>query len=343
MIDIKSYTLEALTAYMESLLEKPFRGKQLFKWLHDQKVLTFNEMNNMPNGLLERLKSESSITQLATLMELSSKSDGTKKYLFKLQDGHTIETVLMRYQYGYSICISSQVGCKMGCTFCASALGGLVRNLTASELLEQIYAIERIEQTPCHSIVVMGTGEPFDNYDHLITMIHLLNHPEGRNLGQRHITVSTSGLVPKIKEFADLNLQVNLAISLHSVDNEARSAIMPINRKYDLESLKEACEYYISKTNRRITFEYTLIEGVNDSKESGERLAKWLKGMLCHVNLIPLNPYIGSAYKKSNESYVMAFKKIIDRHKIPVTIRRSLGNDIDSACGQLRHKQGVKE
>lgn len=343
MIDIKSLTIDELKEYIESIGHKGFRAKQIYDFLHKKQVSDFDQMNNLPKALLEHLKENTTLRNLVVETVLTSKEDGTKKILFKVEDGHYIETVMMRYSYGYSICISSQVGCKMGCTFCASGIGGLERQLYPSEMLEQIYAIERMEGEPCHSVVVMGTGEPFDNFDNLIQFIHLLNSPLGRNLGQRHITVSTSGLVPEIKAFADLKLQVNLAISLHSVNQSARETIMPITKKHTLADLREAVVYYIEKTNRRVTFEFTVIEGVNDSREDAKAVSQWLRGLLCHLNLIPLNTHVESKYKGVKDGFMKAFKTIVEGYKIPVTIRRSLGGDIDAACGQLRHKHGMKE
>jgi len=348
-IDIKSMSYEALNAYINQLGEKSFRATQVFDWLHNKKVTNFRDMSNLSNTLIETLSSQTRIVQLELIDILSSKDDSTKKYLFRLEDGHMIETVLMRYNYGYSICISSQVGCRMGCTFCASTIGGLARNLRPSEMLEQIYAIERLENSLCHSVVVMGIGEPFDNFDHMISWIHLINHPKGRQLGQRHITISTSGIVPKIRAFADLQLQVNLAISLHSTNNNNRSELMPVNRKYPIEALIESCMYYISKTNRRITFEYTVISGVNDQESQARALVHLVKPILCHINLIPINPgnnsqvvengqVINEGYKKPDVQTLQRFKSIIDKSGIPVTIRRSLGADIDASCGQLRHQ-----
>ncbi|MDA3845482.1 MAG: 23S rRNA (adenine(2503)-C(2))-methyltransferase RlmN [Vallitaleaceae bacterium] len=346
LIDIKSMNMDALDTYIQSFGEKSFRATQRFDWLHNKKVTNFSDMRNLSKAFIETLSKSAKITQVTLIDILTSKDDDTKKYLFRLEDGHMIETVLMRYSYGYSICISSQVGCRMGCTFCASTLGGLARDLTPSEMLEQVYAIERAEDELCHGVVVMGIGEPFDNFDNLITWIHLINHPKGRNLGQRHITVSTSGVVAKIKAFADLNLQVNLAISLHSTNNNSRSELMPINKKYPIEALIESCRYYIHKTNRRITFEYTLISGTNDSENHARSLAHLVNHMLCHVNLIPINGNVNkslehtttSVYQKPDIATQQKFKSIIEKTGIPVTIRRSLGSDIDASCGQLRHQ-----
>lgn len=342
MIDIKSYNYNELASYLLNLGEAKFRAKQLFQWIHQKQVNSFSDMTNLSKDFRDKLSGETYLTSLEIVDVLKSDNDGTKKYLFKLHDGHVIETVVMTYAYGYSVCISSQVGCRMGCKFCASTLNGLDRHLSAGEMLEQVYQVERIEHRPCYSVVVMGIGEPFDNYDQLLRFIYNINDSRGRNLGARHITVSTCGIVPKIKAFADLELQVNLAISLHGVDDAKRSALMPINKTYPIDDLLDACQYYIKKTNRRITFEYTVIEGANESLDDAKKLAALLKGFLCHVNLIPINISVNESmeqqFVKPSQKTVKAFKDILEMAHIPVTIRRSLGDDIKASCGQLKHK-----
>lgn len=342
MIDIKSYDYNTLEQYLTGIGEPKFRAKQLFQWMHQKKVIGYDEMANLPKTLLRKLLDDTKMTTLDVVDVLTSDNDGTKKYLLRLEDGHVIETVVMTYEYGYSICISSQVGCRMGCKFCASTINGLDRHLTASEMLEQIYMVERMEASLCHSVVVMGIGEPFDNYDQLIRFIQIINDERGRHLGARHLTVSTCGIVPKIKAFADLGLQVNLAISLHGVTNDKRASLMPINKTYPIEELLLACRYYIQKTNRRITFEYTVIEGSNETLEDAKALADLLKGILCHVNLIPINISVNETMSKNfvkpSQKTVKAFKGILEQAHIPVTIRRSLGDDIKASCGQLKHR-----
>ena len=337
MKNIKDYTLEELKEEIKNLGEKPFRAEQIFKWLYEDKVLSFDDMTNLSIDLRNKLKEIYEIKQFKILKKQVA-SDGTKKYLFDLLDGNAIETVLMQYHHGYSLCVSSQVGCKMGCKFCASTGIPFVRNLTAGEIVEQILAVQRDENIKISNVVFMGIGEPFDNYDNVLNAIKIINNQQGLNIGARHISVSTSGLVPKIYDFANEELQCTLSISLHATTNEKRSAMMPINNKYSIEELMEACKYYISKTNKRISFEYALAKDNNESIEDAKRLVKLLKGMLCHVNLIPINPIDNGKYTKSTNENIMKFRDYLNDNGIVATIRRELGSDIDAACGQLRRK-----
>ena len=337
MKNIKDYNLEELKQEFLKLGEKPYRAEQVFKWLYTTNVTTFDEMSNLSLELREKLKNEFSIC-VYNIIKKQESSDGTKKYLFDILDTNAIETVLMSYHHGYTICVSSQVGCKMGCKFCASTGIQFVRNLTAGEIVEQILAVQRDENIKISNVVFMGIGEPFDNYDNVLNAIKIINNQKGLNIGARHISVSTSGLVPKIYDFANEELQCTLSISLHATTNEKRSAMMPINNKYSIEELMEACKYYISKTNKRISFEYALAKDNNESIEDAKRLVKLLKGMLCHVNLIPINPIDNGKYTKSTNENIMKFRDYLNDNGIVATIRRELGSDIDAACGQLRRK-----
>ena len=337
MKNIKDYNLDELKQEFIKLGEKPYRAEQVFKWLYTTNVTTFDEMSNLSLELREKLKNEFSIC-VYNIIKKQESSDGTKKYLFDILDTNAIETVLMSYHHGYTICVSSQVGCKMGCKFCASTGIKFVRNLTAGEIVEQILAVQRDENIKISNVVFMGIGEPFDNYDNVLNAIKIINNQQGLNIGARHISVSTSGLVPKIYDFANEELQCTLSISLHATTNEKRSAMMPINNKYSIEELMEACKYYISKTNKRISFEYALAKDNNESIEDAKRLVKLLKGMLCHVNLIPINPIDNGKYTKSTNENIMKFRDYLNDNGIVATIRRELGSDIDAACGQLRRK-----
>ena len=337
MKNIKDYNLDELKQELIKLGEKPYRAEQVFKWLYTTNVTTFDEMSNLSLELREKLKNEFSIC-VYNIIKKQESSDGTKKYLFDILDTNAIETVLMSYHHGYTICVSSQVGCKMGCKFCASTGIQFVRNLTAGEIVEQILAVQRDENIKISNVVFMGIGEPFDNYDNVLNAIKIINNQKGLNIGARHISVSTSGLVPKIYDFANEELQCTLSISLHATTNEKRSAMMPINNKYSIEELMEACKYYISKTNKRISFEYALAKDNNESIEDAKRLVKLLKGMLCHVNLIPINPIDNGKYTKSTNENIMKFRDYLNDNGIVATIRRELGSDIDAACGQLRRK-----
>lgn len=335
--DLLGMTMEELKGFAAEMGEKPFRGKQLFGWI-SKGERDFDNMTDFSLSLREKLKGCARIGGMQVLEEQRS-SDGTRKFLFGLPDGNAVEGVFMKYRYGNSMCISSQVGCRMGCVFCASGLGGLVRDLTAGEMLEQILLAERQTGEKIGHVVVMGTGEPFDNYDNLCRFLDIIHDPAGRNMSLRSITVSTSGLVPEIRRFGDEYPQVNLAVSLHRMTDEGRSALMPVNRAYPLDELLEAAGKHAERTGRRITFEYALIEGENDGEEDVRLLISRLRGMLCHVNLIPLNPVeeiglAGSARKRAEE-----IAAVLSRNGVPCTVRRELGTEIDGACGQLRSKR----
>ena len=330
---------EELEAEMKNLGEGAFRGRQIFRWLHQKGAVSFDQMTDLGEPLRRKLGAVQSLVPLVTEQRQVSRMKGggrTGKYLFRLPDGHWIETVLMEYSYGYSLCISSQVGCRMGCRFCASTLKGLERNLTAGEMLQQIYAVEAEEDLRISHVVVMGCGEPFDNYEELLRFIRLINHPDGKNFSQRRITVSTCGLTRRIRSFADQELGVTLAVSLHAPDDETRRKIMRIANSVSMEELMEACRYYTDRTHRRITFEYALIRGVNDSREQAKKLVSLLKGQLCHVNLIPINPVAECGMARPDQETVQQFFAILEQRHIPVTLRREMGSDIDAACGQLR-------
>ena len=342
MTDIKSMNMEELKELMVQIGEKPFRAKQIYGWLHEHLVTSYDEMANIPKSLKEKLK-DYPITVLEELDVQTSKVDGTRKYLFRLSDGNMIESVLMRYKYGNSVCISSQAGCRMGCRFCASTIGGLTRNLLPSEMLDQIYRIQTSIGERISNVVVMGTGEPLDNYDNLLRFIHILTEDGGIHISQRNLTVSTCGLVPRIYELADEKLQMTLAVSLHAPNDEKRRELMPIANKYSVDELLDACRYYFDKTGRRITFEYSLVHGVNDTPEDAKELMGILKDRNCHLNLIPVNPIKERNYEKPDKKSAENFKNKLEKNGINVTIRREMGSDIDGACGQLRRKtmQGV--
>ena len=333
-VNLLDLQLNEMTDFVAGLGQPAFRGKQLFGWL--AKGVGFDAMGNLPKAFIEELSEKAHIGMPEILQVQVSKTDGTRKYLFGLEDGNAIESVFMKYKFGNSICVSSQAGCRMGCKFCASAIGGLTRNLTAGEIYGQILAAEKDTGEKISHVVVMGTGEPFDNYDNLSRFIDIINDKNGLNIGMRNITVSTSGLVPVIDRFAEDFSQVNLAVSLHYADDETRSNMMPVNRKYGIPVLMDACRRYIEKTNRRVTFEYALVKDVNDRVTDAEALAKLLKGMLCHVNLIPLNEVRETGLKTSERKSQLEFQKVLEQRGIPCTIRRELGDDIDAACGQLR-------
>lgn len=335
-IDIKSLGFEEMKSLLEELGDKPFRVKQIYEWLHVKLVSSFDDMTNISKQLRERLKEECEITGLTEINKLVSKDGDTSKFLFRLHDDRVLESVLMKYHHGNSVCISSQVGCKMGCTFCASTIGGFERNLTPSEMLDQIYQIQKISGERVSNVVVMGTGEPLDNLDNLVKFIGMLTDEHGLNISQRNITVSTCGLADSIKVLADKNLQITLAISLHAPNDQLRKQIMPIANRYSIESIMEACHYYYEKTGRRITFEYSLIEGVNDLPGLAKELSHLVKGLNCHINLIPINPIKERNYRQSESKNILNFKNILEKNRINVTIRREMGTDIDAACGQLR-------
>ncbi|MDE5803602.1 MAG: 23S rRNA (adenine(2503)-C(2))-methyltransferase RlmN [Lachnospiraceae bacterium] len=334
--DIKSMTLSELTAEMDALSEKSFRAKQCYEWMHGKLACSFSEMTNLSKDFREKCGNnyEYTVAEAADVRE--SKVDGTKKFLFRFADGNMVESVWMQYKHGNSVCISSQAGCRMGCKFCASTLDGLVRNLSPSEMLEQVYAITRLTGERVSNVVVMGTGEPLDNYDNLLRFIRLLSDENGLHISQRNITVSTCGLVPEMYRLADEGLQITLALSLHATTDEKRKSLMPIANRYSINELMKACDYYAKKTGRRISFEYSLIDGVNDTGEDAELLLALAKHRLCHVNLIPVNPIKERNFTRSDTKKIEAFKNKLEKNKINVTIRREMGRDIDGACGQLR-------
>ncbi|TYP72659.1 23S rRNA (adenine(2503)-C(2))-methyltransferase RlmN [Paenibacillus methanolicus] len=337
---IYDYTLEQLQDWMKENGEPVFRGGQLFDWLYVKRVTSFEEMTNLPKPLREKLFNEFQFVTLSEITRFESK-DGTVKFLFGLHDNHAIETVIMRHSYGNSICVTTQVGCRIGCTFCASTLGGLKRNLTAGEITAQVVVAQQMLDATnerVSSIVIMGSGEPFENYDATMTFLRTMIHEKGLNIGQRHITVSTSGIVPSMYKFAEENTQINLAISIHAPNDVLRSKLMPVNRRFPFEDVIEACRYYLAKTGRRITFEYALIGGVNDQNEHAEELASVLKDMLCHVNLIPVNHVPERRYVRTPRDQIFEFQRILERNNINATIRREQGHDIAAACGQLRAK-----
>lgn len=334
--DIKSLNLAELEEYIISMGEKKFRAKQIYKWLHESFVTSFDEMTNINKDLRNKLENNCYIATVKPVKVLVSEIDGTRKYLYELKNGEIIESVLMRYHHGNSVCISTQVGCRMGCKFCASTLDGLERNLTASEMLDEIYRIQDDIKERISNIVLMGSGEPMDNFDNVTKFLQLISDENGLNISQRNITLSTCGLVPKIKELADKQLQITLAISLHASDDETRKTLMPIANRYSIAELLEACEYYFEKTKRRLTFEYSLVAGVNDNENEAITLGRLLKGMNCHVNLIPVNPIKERDFKQSEKKDIENFKKTLEKYVNNVTVRREMGRDIQGACGQLR-------
>ena len=334
--DIKSLNYNELVQYVESINEKKFRAAQLYSWMHEKLAESYDEMTNISDKLKDTLKEDTLYTSLKIVKMQESRIDGTRKYLFELYDGNLIESVFMKYHHGNSVCISSQVGCKMGCRFCASTLHGCVRNLSPLEMLDQIYRISRDTNERVSNVVIMGSGEPMDNYDNVIKFIELLNSERGLNISQRNITVSTCGIVPKIKELADLKLQITLAISLHAPNDELRKTMMPIANKYSIAEIMDACRYYLDKTGRRISFEYSLVKGVNDTKECANELIELVKGLNCHINLIPVNPIKERDYEQSEKNSIKNFRDMLERKGINATVRREMGRDIDGACGQLR-------
>lgn len=334
--DIKSLSLEELTEELVNLGEKAFRARQLYEWMHVKLSRSFDEMTNLSKGFREKCKELYDFTALHTVQVQESKLDGTRKFLFGLNDGNMVESVWMKYRHGNSVCISSQVGCRMGCRFCASTLDGLERNLCASEMLDQIYAITLLTGERVSNVVVMGTGEPLDNYDNLLKFIRLLTDENGLHISQRNVTVSTCGLVPEMRRLADEKLQITLALSLHAATDEKRKELMPIADRYSIKELMEACACYFKCTGRRITFEYSLVGGVNDTDEDAARLAALAGPLRCHVNLIPVNPIKERAFARSEDARIRAFQNKLEKNKINSTIRREMGGDIDGACGQLR-------
>jgi len=337
MKNIKDYNLDKLKEEMVSIGEKTYRAEQIFKWIYVDRVSSFKEMTNLSNELREKLEQNYSFHNFKILKKQES-SDGTKKYLLDVLDGNAIETVLMKYHHGNTICVSSQIGCKMGCKFCASTGIKFVRNLSSGEIVEQILTVEKDSGEKISNIVFMGIGEPLDNYDNVIGAIRIINNPKGLNIGARHISVSTSGLVPKIYDLAKENIQCTLSISLHATNNQKRSEMMPVNKRYNIEELIKACKDYIKITNRRISFEYALAKDNNDNLEDAKELVHLLRGMNCHVNLIPINKIENGSYVKSSNENIIKFRDYLNNNGIVATIRRELGSDIDAACGQLRRK-----
>ncbi len=335
-IDLRSLTLPKLEAELANMGEKSFRAKQIFSWLHQKQVTSFDEMTNLSKALREKLKENYIIKNIKIVEKLVSKEDNTSKYLFDIGDDIVIESVLMRYSYGNAVCISSQAGCRMGCTFCASTVDGLERNLLAGEMAAQIYEIQRDIGERVSNVVIMGSGEPLDNYDNVMDFLEIIHSKEGNNLSHRHITLSTCGLVDKIYDLAKENLQITLAISLHAPNNEIRQNTMPVARRYDIDSLIKAAKDYADTTKRRVTFEYALIKGVNDSKDCARELASRLKGIMCHINLIPVNDVKENNYIRSTEENINSFASLLRELGIETTVRRKLGSDINAACGQLR-------
>ena len=335
MIDLKSMTLEEMTAFFKEMGQPTFRAKQVFQWLH-RGVSSFDEMSNLSKDLRAKLAETCYITVPTVERKQESKLDGTIKYLWKLRDGNCIETVLMRYHHGNTVCVSCQVGCRMGCAFCASTLGGKVRDLSASEILDQVIFTQKNSGYPISNIVMMGIGEPLDNWDNVYRFLTLINHPDGMNIGMRHISLSTCGLVKQIDKLADLGLQLTLSVSLHAPEDEIRSKLMPVNKGVGVETLMDTCRRYFNTTGRRISYEYAMIDGVNDSDEQADRLAALLKGQPGHVNLIPLNDVEESPLRPSRR--VREFQKRLESHGVTATVRRRLGGDIDASCGQLRRK-----
>mgnify|MGYP003292007192 FL=1 len=336
MKDLKSLNLEQLTEELLRIGEKKFRAKQVYSWIHEKLVDSFDEMTNLSKDLREKLKNNYTLNSMDAVAVQTSQIDGTQKYLFRLYDGHVVESVLMKYHHGNSVCISSQVGCLMGCRFCASTIGGKVRDLAASEMLGQIYKIQKLSGERVHNVVVMGTGEPLDNYDNLVQFVKMLTDENGLNISQRNLTVSTCGIVPKIRQLAEEKFQMTLALSLHATTQEKRKVLMPIANKYDLKEVLDACRYYYEQTGRRITFEYSLVGGVNDTKQDAEELTKLIGKFPCHVNLIPVNPIKERDFVQPNKQECQAFRNKLEKNGINVTIRREMGRDIDGACGQLR-------
>lgn len=335
-LDIKSLSINELKEVVSGYGEKAFRAKQLYEWMHKKLASSYDEMTNIPKKLREDLSRDWPYLSLEAVEVQTSKLDGTQKYLFLLPDGNVIESVLMKYHHGNSVCISSQVGCKMGCRFCASTIGGWTRNLTPGEMLDQIYRIQSISGERVSNIVMMGTGEPLDNYDNVLKFLHMISDENGLNISQRNITVSTCGIVPKMRQLAEEKLQITLALSLHASTDEKRQELMPIANKYSMEEVLDACKFYYDQTGRRLTFEYSLVGGKNDTEEDARLLSEKIRGLNCHVNLIPVNPIKERDYRQSDKKVIDKFKNKLEKYGINVTIRREMGRDIDGACGQLR-------
>ena len=337
--DILSLSFDELASALKEMGEPSFRAKQVYKWLHSDCVQTFDEMTNLSKALRTKLDNSFVIFDAAIEKKLISEYDGTVKYLFKLHDGECVESVVMKYKYGYSICVSTQVGCRMGCKFCASTLDGVVRSLYASEILAQIYTAQRDNGIKISHVVLMGMGEPLDNFDNVIRFLELITDEKGQNMSMRHISLSTCGIVPKIYELMEKNLQLTLSISLHAPTDEIRSSMMPVNKKWNIDSLLKACKDYTDKTRRRISFEYAMVSGVNDSNECASILAKKLKGILCHINLIPVNEVKETGCVRSSKERIYAFSSVLEKSGYTVTVRRELGSDINASCGQLRRSK----
>lgn len=336
-IGVSSYTLEKLTGFVTGLGQPAFRAKQLFSWLHEKRVQEFSAMTNLPKSFLQQMEQQCTIETLRPLRRQCAK-DGTVKYLFGLADGNSIETVLMRYSYGNSVCVSTQVGCRMGCRFCASTQGGRVRNLTAGEIANEIYAVMADTGERVSHIVLMGIGEPLDNFDNVMDFLSIISCPQGVNIGMRNISLSTCGLVPMIYKLAERHLGLTLSVSLHAPTDEMRSSMMPVNDVYPVEQLIRACRDYQQETGRRVSFEYSMVNGVNDSPQTARRLAQLIKGMGAHVNLIPINPVDGSPYSATDAANVKRFQTLLTELGVNATVRRRLGTDISAACGQLRRE-----
>ncbi len=337
-IDLRSLTLEKLTLEMAKIGEKPFRAKQIFEWLHGRQAESFDEMTNLSKDLRQKLSEGYRISNLKIVEKLVSKEDNTIKYLFDIGDNTIIESVFMSYSYGNSVCVSSQAGCRMKCSFCASTVDGLERNLLSGEIAGQIYKIQKDTGKRVSNVVIMGSGEPLDNYDNVIDFLNIINHEKGLGIGMRHITLSTCGLVDKIYELMELKLQITLAISLHAPNDEIRQKLMPVAKKYSIDRLIGAAKKYADVTKRRVTYEYSLIKGVNDSKENARELASRLHGTMCHVNLIPINDVKENNYIRSTDESIKSFASVLEENSIEVTVRRRLGSDINAACGQLRKR-----
>lgn len=342
MTNLKDLTFEELKEFMVNLGEKPFRAKQIFTWLH-RGIESFDEMTDISIPLRKKLSEVSFISTLRIVRKLESKLDKTKKYLFELGDGNCVESVVMYYKHGITICISCQVGCRMGCRFCASTIGGLVRSLTPGEILDQVLFAQKDIGERISNIVMMGIGEPLDNFDNVIKFLINVNDEHGINIGYRHISLSTCGVVPNIHKLMSFNFPLTLSVSLHAPTDDIRSSIMPVNRAYNTDELIASCREYAEYTKRRISFEYALIKGVNDNKDEAKLLAKRLKGMLCHVNLIPVNNVEENNFEKPSKESIKDFMSVLENYGIPVTVRRELGSDISASCGQLRREEGLKE
>jgi len=339
-MDLKSLSHDELKTEIAKLGEKPYHAGQLYEWMHVKLARSYDEMTNLPKSLRKKLVENYEYTSLREVTVQTSKLDGTKKYLFELADGSFVESVWMQYHHGNSVCISSQVGCRMGCRFCASTLDGLERNLTPAEMLDQVYAISKSTNERVSNVVVMGTGEPLDNYDNLLRFIYMLSDENGLHISQRNITVSTCGIVENMVRLADEKLQITLALSLHGSTQEKRRELMPIANRYDISEVIDACRYYFDQTGRRVTFEYSLVGGVNDTDEDAENLCRLVGGLNCHVNLIPVNPVRECGYVESPRKDILNFREKLEKRHINATVRREMGRDIDGACGQLRRRHG---